>query len=293
MSTPDSLEVVVDQPATLGEGPCWHAQEGALYWVDILGKQLCRFCPSSGQDTRWDVGELIGTVAPRQAGGFIVALQTTLADFDPQSGQISPWPDIDPDPRTRFNDGKCDPAGRFFVGSMDLAESQPIGSLYRVDAQRRVEQIIQGVTISNGIGWSPDRSTMYYIDSPTRQVRAFDYDLDTGDLRNGRIAFELHGDEGYPDGMTTDQEGMIWLAHWAGSRVCRWDPSNGKMLQRYDTPAPHTSACCFGGANLDELYITTARKGLTEQELAEYPLSGCLLRLQTDVPGSPTYGFAG
>jgi len=162
-----------------------------------------------------------------------------------------------------------------------------------MDADQTVTKIESNLGIANGMSWSPDRTTMYHIDSATRRVFAYDYDLKTGDVANRRIAIQLEESQGYPDGMTTDSEGMLWIAHWAGACVCRWDPATETILERYDTPAPHTSACCFGGDDLSELYITSARKGLTDQQLADFPESGCLFRLKTSVCGSPTFAYAG
>ncbi len=288
------MERLTDKPAILGEGPCWHQEEQVLYWVDILGKQLHRFDPDTGEDRQFEMGQLIGTVTPRAAGGLVVALENGLALFDPTTSSLEPWPDIDTNPETRFNDGKCDPSGRLWVGTMDLVqESRPLGSLYRVDADRSVHRIEDQITISNGITWSPDRQTMYYIDSPTKTIVAYDYDDGSGNVTNRRVVIRLDDEQGWPDGMTIDAEGMIWLAHWGGSRVCRWDPTSGQVLETHPTPAPHTSACCFGGPDLSDLYVTTARKGLSEEQLEQYPESGHLFRLMTSVQGSATFAFAG
>ena len=287
------LERLTDEPAMLGEGPCWHAQQKVLYWIDILGERLHCYNPADGSDRTWEIGQMVGTVAPRASGGLVLALVEGFAFFDPETEKLDPLPAIEPGTTTRFNDGKCDPAGRFWCGSMDLKEKEPLGSLYRMDANGSTTKIEKDITISNGLGWSPDRSTMYHIDSPTKIVSAFDYDLETGAATNRRPILTLGEDEGYPDGMTVDSEGMIWLAHWAGARVCRWNPNSGELLERHDTQAPHTSACCFGGDDLSDLYITTARKGLTEAEQKEFPNSGHLFRLRTNVTGSETFAFAG
>ena len=284
MVTVGNLEQLTDVPALLGEGPCWHEEEQVLYWVDILGKSLHRYDPATGNDRQWNVGELIGTVAPRSQGGLIVALERGLADFDPSTGQLHHRQVIDERPETRFNDGKCDPSGRLWVGSMDhVQEERPLGILYRVDCDGSVHEMEHHVTISNGLAWSPDETVMYYIDSPTKQIVAYDYEAASGDITNKRRVIALTAEQGYPDGMTIDTEGKIWLAHWAGQRVCRWDPQTGEVLETYPTPALHTSCCCFGGSDLSELYITTARKGLTAEQLDAFPLSGHLFRFKTTV----------
>lgn len=288
------LEQLTKEPATLGEGPCWHQEEQVLYWVDILGKAVHRYDPETGQDQQWDVGQLVGTVVPRASGGLLVALENGLADFDPQSGKLQHWDVLDDHQEIRFNDGKCDPQGRLWVGSMDhVQEARAMGRLYRIDHDGSVHVMEEDITISNGLAWSPDNTQMYYIDSPTRQVCAYDFDAASGDISNRRTVITLTGDQGYPDGMTIDTEGMIWLAHWAGQRVCRWDPQLGELLDTISTPAPHTSCCCFGGPDRTELYITTARKGLTPEQLTAHPRSGHLFRCKTQVVGAPTYAFGG
>ncbi len=288
------LEQLTSTPATLGEGPCWHTEEQVLYWIDIYGKTLHRFDPADGSDQQWDMGQMIGTVAPRASGGLIVALENGLAFVDPTTGSVEHLDPLDENPESRFNDGKCDPSGRFWVGSMDnVKEERPMGKLYRVDHDGSVHVMDEGITISNGLCWSPDQTKMYYIDSPTKNLFAFDYDAATGDVSNKRPIITLNDEQGWPDGMTIDSEGMIWLAHWAGRRVCRWNPETAEVLQTIETPAPHTSCCCFGGPELKDLYITSARKGLSEEQLSQHPQSGHLFRLKTDIVGTPTYAFGG
>ena len=281
------------EPVTLGEGPCWHADEQVLYWVDIFGKALHRFDPSTATDQHWDLGAFVGTVAPRASGGLVVALEDGFGHFEPETGTYEAWDAVEANPSTRFNDGKCDPSGRFWCGSMDKSEEENLGTLYRMGPDRSVQSMVSPVGISNGLGWSPDETKMYYIDSPTRQIWVFDYDASTGAIENRRTLVELTEGEGWPDGMTVDADGNLWLAQWAGSCVTQRDPENGKVMQRIETPAPHTSACCFGGPELTDLYITSARKGFTESQLQEYPDSGCLFRIRLSTQGRPTFAYAG
>jgi sugar lactone lactonase YvrE len=194
-------------------------------------------------------------------------------------------------PSNRFNDGKCDPTGRFLAGTMAIDETPGSGSLYSLDQNLRVKQLLGGLSISNGMGWSPDYSTMYFIDSPTKQVVAFDYELNTGNISNRRVVVTIP--EGYPDGMTTDQEGMIWVALWAGFKVTRWNPRTGKLLQSISVPAPNVTSCTFGGSNMNELYITTARKDMDTAALDKYPKAGGVFRLKTDVIGMKNFEFLG
>ena len=214
------LEQLTNEPATLGEGPCWHREGQVLYWIDIYGKKLNRFTPEGNQHESWDMPQMIGTVAPRASGGLIVALENGFAFFDPASGKLDHLDPVDEHPESRFNDGKCDPHGRFWVGSMDnVKEERPLGKLYRVDADGSVNVMDENITISNGLAWSPDGTKMYYIDSPTKNIFAYDYDGATGAIANKRVAITLNDEQGWPDGMTIDSEGMIWLAHWAGQRL--------------------------------------------------------------------------
>ncbi len=192
----------------------------------------------------------------------------------------------------RFNDGKCDPRGRFLAGTMDLGEQDPLGSLYSFDG-KTVTKLLGGTIISNGLTWSPDYKTLYYIDTPTRIVQAFDYDLDSGAIANGRTLITIPESLGWPDGMTSDTQGNLWVAMWGGAQITKWNPNTGQLLEQIPVPAMNVSSCVFGGKNLNELYITSARKGLDEATLTRYPLTGGLFRLQTDVEGMPTFEFEG
>lgn len=289
------MQQLTQQPAFLGEGPCWHAGEQVLYWIDIWGKKLHRFDPATDHDQVWELEEMIGTVAPRRAGGLLLALERGFGFFDPHATQptVEHLPPLEDDTFKRFNDGKCDPFGRFWCGSMDHKEEQSIGTLYRMDADGTTVEIEHDLGVSNGLGWDLERGVMYHIDSPTKTIFQYDYDPDTGNVTNRRPAIVLGDNEGWPDGMTMDTEGMIWLGHWGGARVTRRDPRNDTILERHDVPGLNATACCFGGEKLNELYITTARKGMTETQLKEFPASGNLFRLPTQVTGVETFAFAG
>jgi sugar lactone lactonase YvrE len=193
----------------------------------------------------------------------------------------------------RFNDGKCDPAGRFWVGTMSGSQGKAMGKLYCLDTDLSLHIMETDIRISNGLTWNPEATVMYYIDTPTRQVVAYDYDVDSGTISNKRLIIEIPRQIGFPDGMTIDQEGMLWIAMWHGWNVTRWNPHSGKMLASYETPARNTSSCCFGGSDLQDLYITTARVGNTEEELTSQPQAGGLFRLRATCPGLPTLEFCG
>jgi sugar lactone lactonase YvrE len=175
---------------------------------------------------------------------------------------------------------------------MDLNETDPMGSLYAFDG-KAVTKLLDKVTISNGMAWRPDYKTFYYIDTPTREVRAFDYDLDHGVIANPRVVIYVPQELGWPDGMTSDMKGNLWIAMWGGFKVTRWNPNNGDLLEQIPVPAVNVSSCVFGGRDMNELYITSARKGLDESTLKQYPLTGGVFRLETHIEGMPTFEFAG
>jgi sugar lactone lactonase YvrE len=287
-------ELVLDAKATLGEGAIWHGREQRLYWVDITAGLLHAFTPADGSDRVFNVGQMVGAVVPRARGGVMLALHHGFAAFDLESGKLTPWSDPESDlPRNRFNDGKCDRAGRFWAGTISLDRDPGAASLYCLDSDGRVRTMVQGVTNSNGIAWSLDRTTMYYIDTPTRRVAAYDYDLASGQIGNSRTVITVPADAGKPDGMTVDAQGMLWIALWDGGGVSRWDPRTGARLDTVDVPARRVTSCAFGGPELDELYITTARIGLTEADLVHQPKAGGLFRARPGVAGVSAFEFAG
>ena len=286
-----TAELLVDAKAMLGEGPIWDPEEQRLYWVDIMKFELHWFDPVSGEDRKDEVGQTIGCVVPRTAGGVMVALKNCFAGFDPATSNISNKVFLPDEPEAnRFNDGKCDPAGRFWAGTLGPEGS---ASLYRLDADLSVHRVLDGITCSNGLVWNAAKNVFYYIDTPTMQIVAFDYDNETGAIENRRVAVEVPEAEGKPDGMAIDVEDKLWVAHWGGSRVVRWDPETGQVMKRIHVPASHTTACAFGGEKLDELYITSARTGVDEAQLEKEPLAGGLFVADPGVIGAPTHAFSG
>lgn len=285
-------ELVLDLQASLGEGPQWDSRNEILYWVDILGKKLHAFDPETGENRTYQFDQYIGAVVLGKPGRFLLAMKNGIYQYDSQLNELTfitnPEADL---PNNRFNDGKCDPAGRFWAGTMDLNGKMGQGSLYRLDANNKMTRMLSNVSISNGLAWSPDRKYMYFIDTPTKQIVAFDYDDPSGDISNKRLAVQIPDDMGNPDGMTIDSDGMIWVAHWGGARVTRWNPQTGELLGQVKVPAKNVTSCTFGGKNLDELYITTAQNGLSEAELAEYPGSGELFKVKTNVKGMVSHRF--
>jgi sugar lactone lactonase YvrE len=291
-------EVASDVRAQLGEGPTWDASNGVLYWVDIQRGLIHAHRPGNSSDqTIVNLGERVSSVVPRKSGGLALTMQHGYFSFDLDTKKVQPLLDHVESEQTgtRFNDGKVDPAGRYWAGTMDDHEMNPIGSLYVLGQDRTLKKVLSEITISNGLGWSPDNKKMFYIDSARRQVWSFDYSLTTGDISNKQIAvdFVKSNQPGDPDGMAVDAEGKIWVAHWGGSRVTRWDPTAQKLLQTVNLPASHVTSMCFAGDSLEELYITTAQQGLDEKELASQPLAGRLFITNPGVKGMPTYAYEG
>ena len=282
------VEIIHDADATLGEGPAWDAKTGTLYWVDILEKRVHFHRGDENGFVQLD--EMPGCLAPTRNGSLLVAARASILDLDLATGKLTVLASVSEHENNRFNDGKCDPTGRFLAGTMNMDEKSPTGALYTFDGQT-VTRLLDGIRISNGLTWSPDYKTFYYIDTPTREVTAFDYDLSNGQISNPRVVITVPEALGWPDGMTSDTEGMLWIAMWGGAQVTRWNPQNGELLEQIALPAKNVTSCVFGGDNLNELYITSARVGLDETDLAAYRHSGSLMRVHTKVRGMPTFEF--
>ena len=281
-------EIIYNARAKLGEGPAWDAKTQTLYWVDILDKRV--YYHREGDDGFIQLDDMPGCLAPTKNGTLLVAARASFLDLNPTTGKKTILATLDEPADNRFNDGKCDPAGRFLAGTMNLDETTPSGALYSFDGQS-VTRLMDGIRISNGLAWSPDYKTLYYIDTPTREVKAFDYDLSTGQIANPRVAITVPETLGWPDGMTSDTDGNLWIAMWGGAQVTRWNPQNGELLEQIALPAKNVTSCAFGGDDLNVLYITSARKGLEQADLTAYRHSGSLMRVQTKIQGMSTFEF--
>jgi sugar lactone lactonase YvrE len=287
-------ELVLDAKAMLGEGSLWHPKENRLYWVDIEGKALHIYDPATNEDKQFPVGARVGTVVPVEGGGALVALQTGIHKIDTKTGQLSFVNNPSPDTvNIRFNDGKCDPAGRFWVGTMAMDNRKKGAMLYRIDKDKSIHQMLDSVTISNGIVWTADKKTMYYNDTPTGTVQGFDYNDKTGEITNRRVVIRIPRGGGGPDGMTIDADGNLWVALWGSGTVGKFDPRTGELLQKVIVPAQNVSSCAFGGKNLDILFITTARAWVNDAKLKEFPLSGGLFSVKPGVKGVPAEFYKG
>lgn len=279
-------ELISDHVSEWGEGPIWHGDR--LLYVDIETHKIIALTPSSGEEKVWDVGQRVGTVVPRASGGLVWAGDDGFYFLNEETGVSTPIADPEPGmPDNRFNDGKCDPAGRFWAGTICLAKRAE-GSLYCLHTDLRVEKKFGPVTNSNGIIWSGDASTMYYIDTPSKKVRAFDFDKDTSAISNERVVWDTSADPSSPDGMTIDSEDRLWIAFCHGAKVVCYDPKSQKVEAQIDFPCVETTACAFGGPDLKDLYITTGKKpGLEE------PLAGRLFVCRPGVQGVPSHAFGG
>jgi sugar lactone lactonase YvrE len=285
MITPEPIGSHV---STWGEGPVWHGNR--LLYVDIEGHKVLSFDPTTGQETIWNVGQRVGTVVPRASGGLIWAGEHGIYALDETTGESTKL--CDPEahiPTNRFNDGKCDPAGRLWVGSMDMrSPRQPTGALYCLHADHRVESKLSPATVSNGIVWTRDASTMYYIDTPRKCVLAFDFDNATGTISNERTAWDVADQKGVPDGMTIDNEDRLWVTFCHGGAVQCYDPRSKQVLERIEFPTIETTACWFGGADGRDLYVTSGIKA----DLNE-ALGGRLFVCRPGAQGAAGTAFAG
>ena len=285
-----TADLVVDARATLGEGARWDPQ-GRLYWVDITAPALHLYVPSTDTDSVVPVDRYLGAVVLRDSGGLLAAVHEGFAALDPTTGAVDLLATVQAsDSGLRMNDGNCDPQGRFWAGSMALDERSGAGALYRFDADGSVVRMLTDVTISNGIVWSLDGTTTYYIDTPTRRVDAFSFELDSGTLRDRRPFVSLPAGPGSPDGMTIDADGCLWVALYGGSAVHRYTP-DGQLDTVVHVPATAATCCAFGGDDLDVLYITTAAKGAPPG--AQEPYAGGLFAVDPSVKGVPGTPYAG
>lgn len=288
-----SIECVWPANAILGEAPFWSVDEGVLYWVDIDGKTVFRYQPGNAGKQTYVLDYEIGCIIPRRNGGFVAGLDRGLAflssDLSKTEFFASPEEDL---PDTRFNDGKCDRRGRFWVASADRNEVAPLAALYCLNGSGRLIRALSQVVVGNGMGWSPDNRTMYFTDTGIGTIFAFDYDIETGASENKRVFVEVDQQDGLPDGLTVDVEGYVWSAHWAGSRITRYAPDGG-IDRVIDMPVPNVTSLAFGGSGLDRLFVTTARLGMNEQELIEAPLSGSLFVVDAGVSGIPESVYVG
>ncbi|MFI9752156.1 SMP-30/gluconolactonase/LRE family protein [Streptomyces collinus] len=277
-------EVAVRAEAELGEGPTWDATAGRLLWIDILGSRLHTYDPATGRRTVRRTEQHIGAVKPRAGGGLVLNLRDGIGLLDPDDSFR--WLHHEPVPGRRANDAAIAPDGALWAGTMRYDEAPGGGTLSRVTGGGTVEAVLDDVAVSNGTGWSPDGRLMYYIDSPTRRVDVFDYA--DGRISGRRTLAVIEEDAGFPDGLTVDAEGCVWVALWQGSAVRRYTPG-GELDRVIELPVPLVTACAFGGPDLTDLYVTTARVGLTDPPA----LAGALFVVPGAGKGLAQPAFAG
>ena len=286
---PVTAEPVGDVTAVLGEGPYWRPEDEALLWVDVARGLLHMTRVQLGETSTIEL-DPVSAAFPAVGGGIVTAggHRLTLRATRPGEGwagrTIAEAPARD---GVRFNDASVDPAGRVWVGSMDIKEKDPLGTLYRLDTGGTLTPVVKGATVSNGIGWSPDGTRMYYNDSPLRRIDMFDYDQATGEAFGGRMFADLSGADGFPDGLTVDADGYVWVAMFAGGALRRFTPA-GHQDAVLPLPVSQPTSCAFGGPGMADLFVTTAYRDLTEAQRAAEPLAGRLLRLRPGPVGLPS-----
>jgi len=286
---PVTAEPVGDVAAVLGEGPYWRPEDDALLWVDVVRGHLHMTRVQSGETITIEL-DMVSAAFPAVGGGLVTAggrrlmLRATRPGEGWAGRMIAEAPSRD---GIRFNDASVDPAGRVWVGSMDIKEKEPLGTLYRLDSGGTLTPVVKGATVSNGIGWSPDGTRMYYNDSPLRRIDMFDYDQATGEAYQGRMFADLSGAEGFPDGLTVDADGYVWVAMFAGGALRRFTPA-GHQDAVIPLPVSQPTSCAFGGPGMADLFVTTAYRDLSEAQRAAQPLAGRLLRLRPGPVGLPS-----
>lgn len=291
MSGPE-VKCVWAAGAALGEGPLWSESRNAVYWVDIKGQRLHRYDLATGARHGWPMPEKIGWVVEREAGGLVAGFKSGFVFVDSETLAMSPIGNPEPErPGNRLNDAKVDPWGRLWAGTMDDGETEPSGALYRLDPDLTWTRCDEGYVVSNGPTFSPDGRTLYHTSSATREIFAFDLAAD-GTISNKRLFVRFQEEDGYPDGMTTDARGGVWVAHWLGWRVSRFNP-DGTLDRHVSLPVARVTNLTFAGSRLDRLFVTTASVGMTEEERSRQPLAGGLFELNPSVTGLPTRKFKG
>lgn len=283
-------ELVYEARADVGEGPVWDAVAGRLLFVDVSPGHVYCLDVESGEAQISRLGQEVGAAIPRQSGGFVAAVRDGIATVDGESLAVVAPIEGD-DPSTRMNDAKCDPSGRLWAGTMAFDFAPGRASLYAVERDWTWRRVIGDLTIANGLGWSPDGETMYFIDSPTKRIDRFAFDVATGHLGE-RELFAVAEDDGMPDGMTVDADGSVWVAFFGGGCVRRYD-SDGTHVASVILPVKQVTSCAFGGPDLTDLYITTAAYQLDGGALAQQPLAGSVFTCRPGVAGMPTVSFGG
>jgi sugar lactone lactonase YvrE len=277
---------------SLGEGALWDQENQRLFYIDIIGKKLFEYYPDSEKKITHEMPSMIGTVVVKNENEVLVALEDGIYTYNLHSKALDflVCPPEN-DSTQRFNDGKCDPAGRFWVGTMSLVGGKETSHLFCLDQDGNMEVKLDGITTSNGIVWSSDKQYMYYIDTPTKKVLEFKYDNVSGQISNPRVAVQVADSLGSPDGMAIDEDNHLWVCMWGGSAVCCFDPASGELIDRIMVPAKNVTSCAFSGEELNNLYITTARIGTSKEDLIKYPNAGSLFKINLKKAGIASFCY--
>lgn len=278
-------DVLYASQCILGESPLWHAARKCCFWVDIENGVLYEYNWTQQTTRNWKFNYRLTLVLQGKDDQLTLALDAKIASFDLETEKLKWLVDIETDSEIRCNDGAPDTLGRLWVGTMHLEHKNEAGALYCIDPDLKVHKKLNNITISNGIAWSLDNKRLYYIDSPTQAVQSFIFEEKTGKIIFEKNVISIPNEMGSPDGMSIDEEGMLWIAHWGGFGLYRWNPRNGELISKIEVPVPQVSSCAFVGENLDYLLITTARENMKEEELKKYPESGDVFLAKTAVKG--------
>ncbi|MGJ8683716.1 MAG: SMP-30/gluconolactonase/LRE family protein [Nonlabens sp.] len=284
--TTDEVKLEYKFAAQLGEGALWNVATQELYWVDIIGQNFHRYNPKTRINKSYELPSQVGTVVSYDENQVVVALEDRVSYLNLNNHTLT---DIAAIPReekgSRLNDGKVDPNGNLWVGSMSKGGENPTAQLYRVDSQGEVKVMLKDVRISNGIVWSKDAQTMFYIDTKKGNIRAYDYDKTTSEISNERVIVTIPESLGFPDGMAIDDNDNLWVGLWNGNGIAHYNSKTGELISKIEVPAHNVTSCAFGGSDLKTLYITTASVDMTAEEKIEYPLAGSVFSVRTNVKG--------
>jgi sugar lactone lactonase YvrE len=289
-----AIACVVPSRDLLGESVIWCPHTRRVWWLDILKPCLQSFDPANGKHQVYPLpGNNCGCVALRQAGGFVLAMDTGLHGFDPDTGRLDFLFHPEPEPPgNRYNDGRCDRHGRFWLGTMDCELRGPTGGFYRLGADRSVLRLLDGITVPNSTAFSPDDRTLYFADTPRHAIWAFDFDIEAGTIANRRVFADLAARKGLPDGSCVDADGFLWNAEFAGARLTRY-AADGRVDRTVELPVTSPTCCCFGGERLDTLYVVSSTHRHSAAQRAAEPFSGGLLAIDAGVRGLPEAAFGG
>ena len=282
------FDLFSDYSCELGEGPFWDSKRSMLHWVDIIGKKIISQNLDGSNIHALEVDGNPGCVVLSDDGTMVAGVDNQIYSLDGGGNLLKVLADTNEGSGLRFNDGKCDPSGRFWVGSMDRKEKNKLGSLYSWNSIEGLVNREQGLTVSNGMGWSPDNSLFYYIDSPTREVSVYDFDLSTGSINNKRRFISFSEEDGFPDGMTIDNEGRLWIAFWGGSKIMCVNPDSKAIEEVVNFPVSKVTSCAFGGENMDRLFITSAKVQVNEED---EPMAGKTFIVSPGVKGQQSFNL--